>query len=253
MFVRGPRQSIGGATSEGIIHMKENVMKCLKRGLLFGQYGLLVALGACAGPRMAAPNDVATSSEVLPVSERSSASGALVNEGFKLGPYTIADVDRKWNSSSGMSVGPWGKETKTTGFSFTLAGGESKLKGTCESVLQKQSVMSFGGGSVDWGSTTIACSCEGATDKSSLVLSKEANKITIGSASYPVQPIHSVVGGSDKSEATGFRADSEGPVGAVEVLHPGQVWLKKGLDEATRGNLSCLFTGLMLYKPPSDN
>lgn len=233
--------------------MKGIVMDYLNRGLVLGQCALLLALGACAGPRMAPPADVASSSDVLLVSERSAASGALVNEGFKLGPYTIADVDRKWNSSSSLSFGPWGKETKTTGFSFTLAGGETKLKAKCESVLLKQSVMSFGGGSVDWGSTTIACSCEGAAGSASLVLSKEANKATIGSTSYPLQPIHSVAGGSDQSTPTGFRADSEGPVGAVEVLHPGQVWLKKGLDESTRGNLSCLFTGLMLYKPPSDN
>lgn len=233
--------------------MKEIAMESMNRGLLLGQCTLLLALSGCAGPRMAAPSDVSSSSEVLLVSERSQASGALVNEGFKLGPYTIADVDRKWDSSSSLSVGPWGKETKTTGFSFTLAGGEAKLNGKCESALQKQSVMSFGGGSVDWGSTTIACSCEGAAGKASLVLSKEANKLTIGSTDYPVQPIHSVVGGSDQSTPTGFRADSEGPVGAVEVLYPGQVWLKKGLDNATRGNLSCLFTGLMLYKPPSDH
>jgi len=227
-------------------------MKQLNQGLLLGQCALLLTLSACAGPRMAAPADVSSSSDVLPVSERSHASGAFVNEGFKLGPYTIADVDRKWDSSSGVSVGPWGKETKTTGFSFTLAGSGAKLKGKCESVLEKQSVLSLGG-SFDWGSTTIACSCEGNTDKASLVLSKDANKLTVGSADYPIQPIHSVIGGGDQSAPSGFRADSEGPVAAVEVLYPGQVWLKKGLDEPTRSNLSCLFTGLMLYKPPSDN
>ncbi len=232
--------------------MRRIVLGDLSKGLLIGQCALAVSLSACAGPRMAAPSDVSGSSEVLPVSERSRASGALVNEGFKLGPYAIADVDRKWDSSSGVSVGPWGKETKTTGFSFTLAGGDSKLKGKCESVLQKQSVLSLGG-SFDWGSTTIACSCQGAPDKASLVLSKDANKLTIGGTDYPMQQIHSVVGGGDQSAPSGFRADSDAPLGAVEVLYPGQVWLKKGLDEATRRNLSCLFTGLMLYKPPSDN
>ncbi len=232
--------------------MKRLAMKYLDQGLLLGQCALLAMLSACAGPRMAAPADVSSSSEVLPVSDRSQASGALVNEGFKLGPYAIADVDRKWNSSSGVSVGPWGKETKTTGFSFTLAGGETKLKGKCESVLEKSSMLALGG-SFDWGNTTIACSCEGGADKAALVLSKDANKLTIGSTVYPIQQVHSVVGGSDQTAPSGFRADSDGPLGAVEVLYPGQVWLKKGLDEPTRGNVSCLFTGLMLYKPPSDN
>jgi len=213
---------------------------------------LFFGLSACSTARMAPPADVAGSSDVLAVSDRSRASGALVNEGFRLGPYTIADVDRKWDSSSGVSVGPWGKETKTTGFSFTLAGGDTKLKGKCESELKQQSILGLGG-SFDWGSTTIACSCEGGADKASLVLSKDQNKITIGGTDYPVQQIHSVQGGGDQSSPTGFRADADGPVGAVEVLYPGQVWLKKGLDEPMRGNVSCLFTGLMLYKPPSDN
>lgn len=214
--------------------------------------GSLFLVSACAGPRMAPPADVAGSSDVLAVSDRSRASGAFVNEGFKLGPYTVADVDRKWDSSSGVSVGPWGKETKTTGFSFTLAGGETKLKGKCESELKKQSILGLGG-SFDWGSTTIACSCAGSAGTASLVLSKDKNQITLGSTDYPIQQIHSVQGGGDQSTPTGFRADADGPVGAVEVLYPGQVWLKKGLDEPTRGGVSCLFTGLMLYKPPSDN
>ncbi len=217
-----------------------------------GLGALLVFSSACAGPRMAPPADVSDSSDVLPVTDRSRASGALVNEGFKLGPYAVTDVDRKWDSSSGVSVGPWGKETKTTGFSFTLAAGDAKLKGKCESELKKQSILGLGG-SFDWGSTTIACSCEGGADKASLVLSKDADKLSIGSTDYPIKQIHSVAGGGDQSAPSGFRADGDAPLGAVEVLYPGQIWLKKGLDEATRGNVSCLFTGLMLYKPPSDN
>jgi hypothetical protein len=233
--------------------MKQVGMKHRNQWLRLGLGALGLTLVACAGPRMAAPADVSSSSEVLAVSDRSQASGALVNEGFKLGPYEIADVDRKWDSSSGVSVGPWGKESKTTGFSFTLAGGKTKLKGKCESVIEKQSVLSFGGSSIDWGSTTIACTCEGGADKASLVLSKDANKLTVGTTDYPIQPVHSVVGGSEQSAPSGFRADSDAPLGAVEVLYPGQVWLKKGLDEPTRGDLSCLFTGLMLYKPPSEH
>jgi hypothetical protein len=227
-------------------------MTDMKSAMWVGQCALLFLANACAGPRMAAPADLSGSSEVLPVNDRSRASGAFVNEGFRLGPYVVADVDRKWDSSSGISVGPWGKETKTTGFSFTLAAGETKLKGKCESELKKQSILSLGG-SFDWGSTTIACSCEGAASPASLVLSKDANKLSIGSTDYPIKQIHEVVGGGDQSAPTGFRADSDEPLGAVEVLSPGQAWLKKGLDEATRGNVSCLFTGLMLYKPPSDN
>ena len=48
------------------------------------------------------------------------------------------------------------------------------------------------------------------------------------------------------------RWDAADKAGAVEVAHPGQVWLKKGLDDATRAKTTCAFVGLMLYKAPSD-
>ena len=149
-------------------------------------------------------------------------------------------------------IGPWGKETKTTGFSFTLAAGDAKLQGKCESELKQRRILAQGG-SFDWGSTTIACSCQGGPDKASLVLSKDANKLTLGSTDYPITQIHGVAGGGEQSAPSGFRADSAAPLGAVELLYPGQVWLKKGLDEATRSNVSCLFAGLMLYKPANDH
>ena len=41
-------------------------------------------------------------------------------------------------------------------------------------------------------------------------------------------------------------------VGAVEVLHPGRIWLARALDNDGRSDLACLFAGLMLYKPPRD-
>jgi hypothetical protein len=216
--------------------------------------GLLVLAGACgcAGARMAPPDDVSKNSEVLAVSDRSRASGALVDESFKLGSYAVANVDRKWDSKSGISVGPWGKDTKTTGYSFELKGGPGELKGKCESELKEQGILGLGG-SFDWGSTTIACSCEGSSDKASLVLSKKENKLSAGGGDYALKPVHGVVGGGEQSAPSGFRADAEQPLGAVEVLYPGQVWLRKDLDDATKASASCLFAGLMLYKPPSDH
>lgn len=33
----------------------------------------------------------------------------------------------------------------------------------------------------------------------------------------------------------------------------GQVWVKKGIDEAKKARIACVFAGLMLYQPPSDD
>jgi hypothetical protein len=39
------------------------------------------------------------------------------------------------------------------------------------------------------------------------------------------------------------------PLGADEVWHPGRVWTNRGLDPITRADLTCLFVGLLLYRP----
>jgi hypothetical protein len=213
---------------------------------------LFATLCACAGSRMAPPSDVSRVSEVLPVSDRSRMTGAFVNEGFKLGPYTVADVDRKWDSSSELTFGRWGAGTKTTGFSFTLADGDTRLKGKCASELKQRSVLALGG-KFDWGSTTLACECRGGEETAALQLSNNAGVLTVGDEEHTLRPVHALAGGGEQGEPSGFRADADRPVGAVEVVYPGQVWLRKGLDEATRGEVTCLFAGLMLYRPPSDD
>lgn len=205
------------------------------------------SLPGCATARMAAPADIAAASEVLTVSDRSRASGAFVNEGFKLGNYEVVDVNRKWDSSSSTGVGPWSKDTKTTGFSYAVSAGGKKLAGKCSSETRSQG---FGG--FNWGSVTVACACEGEAGKAELLMVKEGRTLKVNDKEYKLEPINAVEGGGTQSSPTGFRADGEEPLGAVEVLHPGQVWLKKGLDEPTRQKTTCAFVGLMLYKAPSE-
>jgi len=220
------------------------------RMLVFVSLPLLstVVLTGCATPRMAPPADIAGASEILTVSDRSRASGSFVNEGFKLGNYEVVDVDRKWNSSSGGGVGPWSKETKTTGFSFALASGGKKLPGKCSSVTSTQGIGGF-----NWGKVRIACECEGDGGKVELVMTDTGRSMKVGDKEYKVEPINAVEGGGKQSDPSGFRADGDEPLGAVEINHPGQVWLKKGLDDATRSKATCAFVGLMLYKAPSEN
>jgi hypothetical protein len=206
-----------------------------------------VSLVGCATPRMAAPADIASASEVLPVSDRSRASGAFVNEGFKLGNYEVVDVDRKWTSTDSAGIGPWSKETKTTGFSYVLASGGKKLPGKCSSVTSSQGVGGF-----SWSQVKIACGCDGEAGKVELLMTDTGRTMRVGDKEYKVEPINTVQGGGTQSDPTGFRADGDEPLGAVEVAHPGQVWLKKGLDDATRAKTTCAFVGLMLYKAPSD-
>jgi hypothetical protein len=202
----------------------------------------------CTTPRMAPPADIAQASETLPVSDRSRASGAFVNEGFKLGNYDVVDVNRKWTSTENTGIGPWSKETKTTGFSYALATSGKKLPGKCSSESRSQGIGGF-----SWGKVRIACLCEGEAGGAEVLMTDAGRSLKIGGKGYKLEPINTVEGGGTQSNPTGFRADGDEPLGAVEVVYPGQVWLKKGLDDATRAQTACAFAGLMLYKAPSDD
>ena len=215
-------------------------------GLLASTLTTLTMISGCATARMAAPADIAGASEVLTVSDRSRASGAFVNEGFKVGGYQVVDVNRNWDSTQGGGIGPWSKETKTSGFAYAVTAQGKKMSGKCESETSSQG---FGGFS--WGSLKVACTCDGEAGKSSLAMTDEGRSLKIGDKEYKLVPINTIEGGGTQSSPAGFRADAEEPLGAVEVVHPGQIWLKKGLDDATRDRTACVFVGLMLYKPPS--
>jgi hypothetical protein len=221
-------------------------------------------LGGCAGPRMLAPKDVAQGSQTLEVADRSSMSGSLVDESFKLGGFAVTGVDRDWNKKSGFSVVGYSNDTTTTGYSYKLEGGPAVWQGSCASSANKKGVKILGGEAA-WGSSSITCECKSGSTTASVVLkadspdSSSAKKMSGelsagGEKKYKV----SVVSETDKSNFSdspaGFRYDSEdGAVGAVEILRPGRVWLNERLPEAERPPVACLSAGLMLYQAPSEH
>lgn len=242
-----------GAAREQEEHMKTRWM-----GL--GWVAVLGAVG-CAGPRMVAPREVAQGSQTLEVADRSSMSGSLVNESFKLGKFEVADVDRDWNKKSGFAVAGYSNDTTTTGYSFNLKGGPEAWAGSCASQADKQGVKVLGGEAA-WGKTSITCECKSGATTASVVLKadspdsakKMSGELSVGTAKYKV----SVVSETDKSNFSdspaGFRFDSEaGAVGAVEILRPGRVWLNERLPEGERPPVACLSAGLMLYQAPSEH
>jgi hypothetical protein len=202
---------------------------------------------------MAVPQAVAKGSEVLEAKDRSMASGALVDESFQLGRYPVTEVDRDWNSKGGFSAGPFSDKKATTGYQYQLTDGTNKLKGTCGSETKTKSIFGGGGSQIAWGSTTVACTCEGGADSASLTWSSDKSEITVAGNTYEIKPIHETADGSSMSEPVGFSAGSKDTLGAVEVTHPGRVWLNNKLSDEAKAGASCLFVGLMLYQPPKDD
>jgi len=160
---------------------------------------VVVGLGAagCAGPRMVPPGDVVKDSQVLEVADRSSMTGSLVNESFKLGSFAVTDVDRDWNKKSGFSVGGYSNDTTTTGYSYKVKGSGGAWDGSCASSAKKQGVAVLGG-SVDWGKTSITCECKQGGSTASLVLKSDSpdsskgssGELTAGGAKYKVAAVN---------------------------------------------------------------
>lgn len=218
---------------------------------------LVVTLGAasCAGPRMVPPADVAEGARVLDTKDRSAASGSFVDESFTLDKYAVTDVDRDATSKSSFSIGGYGKSSTTTGYTYQFAAGSDKYNGGCGSVSKQQGVSFGGGGGVDWGSTEVTCECGAGTSLKLVGNGKGVTgSVSLGDDKYTLTPVEETDKSSFGAGPAGFRVDAEGkPRGAVETLHPGRVWLGKDVEGPVADKLSCLFVGLMLYVPPSDN
>ncbi len=113
------------------------------------QLGILVLTMAsafsCTPLRMGVPADLAQESDLIQVTDRSRMTGALANESFKMGLFEIADVDRKWSSSSGGSVLDFSANEAKTGYAFTFKTPQGEAKVQCGSKASQHntSVMGF--------------------------------------------------------------------------------------------------------------
>ncbi len=204
---------------------------------------------------MVPPADVAEGARVLETKDRSSASGMLVDESFTLDKYAVTEVDRDATSKSSFSIGGYGKSSTTTGYTYQFAAGSDKYKGGCGSVSKKQGFSLGGGGSVDWGNTEVTCEC-GKGSKLKLVGKGDSvtGSVNLDDDEYELTPVSETDKSSFASSPAGFRVDADGKAqGAVETLHPGRVWLNKGVEGPKADKLSCLFVGLMLYVPPRED
>jgi len=197
---------------------------------------------------------VAQTSEVIVATNRSAWSGSFVNEEFTLGPFRVTHVDRAWRPWGGkVTIGLYSHENLDSGYAYEFGGGPQPLNATCAGEGGNQGVALGSGMSLNFGYATLICRC--GDDATTIIRTKMGKSyggtLAIGTVEYTIKSVHEFEGGALSSDPTGYRVDgSDGPQGAVEVLHPGRVWLRKGVADAERAKLACLFTGLMLYHPP---
>ena len=221
-----------------------------------GLMGLVVAAAGCTPARMAVPKDVGSASDEIVITDRSAASGAFVDESFKMGPYQVVDVNRKWTSTSGSGILSFSSEKTKAGYGFGLKAPEGTYKGQCASFVDEKSVGLLGGA---FGNQNfdVLCECAGAAQANFSMkagtTSQYRGKVNARSTTFDIEGIYTDEKGSSSSKAIGYYVHGSEPVGAVEVVGKGRVWLNKSLDAGTRADVACLFAGLLLHKPPEES
>lgn len=218
---------------------------------------LLLLAAGCSTPHMVVPADIA-GSEMIEVTERSSFSGALADESFKLGPYDITDVDRDWKSTKSVEV--FGIESSKTGsgYAFHFKRGGTDVEASCLTESGGSSGSIGMGIEVESTFAKLGCACGGADSVVKVVVSAKTDKeyggeLTTRKGKYYITALYEAQGALSNGDPTGYRVDGESALGAVEVLRPGRAYFKKGLDLEEHADLACLYAGLLLYEPPKDD
>jgi hypothetical protein len=219
---------------------------------------VLIGMAACGTPRMVVPPEVAKASEEVAATDRSSFSGAMADESFKLGEFAITDVDRKWDSTSKSNELGFTNAATAGGYSFKVTGPEGEMGGGCMTEGEDKSKNLGDGVTFSKTKARLGCTCRGDGDAVKFVIAastgdKYDGELTTRKGTYKIWGLYKTEGSLSTGDPSGYRIDNEnGPCGAVEVLRPGRAWFPKGMDPGERADLACLYAGLMLYMPPND-
>lgn len=209
---------------------------------------------ACTPLKMAVPADMAKDADTIQVTDRSRMTGSLANESFKMLPYEISNVNRKWNSSENKAALVFSSAEAKTGYSFTFKGpaGEAKAQCGSQSNQENTSVLGF---DITSSRDAIGCVCEGAGASAKMQIKAEngdkyGGQVVAHTANLTVAAVMKYDNGMQAHDPVGYEFRGENLVGAVEVAMPGRLWLSKNVDDQVRADLACLSAGLLLYLPP---
>jgi hypothetical protein len=170
-------------------------------------------------------------------------------------------VDRKWDKGgdSTLTIGRIGVTSGdvTTGYSYKFYDGTEVVAAKCTSRTES-SGFAIGGSSLGSSSSSFTCTCGEGEGASTLTVDHRdggwSGLVRLPGGALEVTSLHDTDKSWPRSEPAGYRvARGAEPVGAVEVLHPGRIWLAKSFDGAARRRLGCLMVGAMLYVPPSSH
>jgi len=146
----------------------------------------------------------------------------------------------------------------TVDYRYTLFAPGSRLTGHCSSEGSRMGGEEPEGWSGGVDDAALRCTCGAADSSADLVLvhadAPSTGQVTLASGDYQLRGLSDVEGSANLlGIQTGYRVDGAVPLGAVEVMHPGRVWLSTELVAGERDQLSCLHGGdRLMRRTPSE-
>lgn len=210
---------------------------------------------------MALPTDLKSESREMAVEGRSL---MLFSKSFQFGPYRVTDVHRGWVSGKGFSI--WGYSSSEAEqkyeFSMVEAGlADWVVQCTTDADWSQLETRGFLGGGlgIEMSSNRqLVCTLEHEDDggPSRLFMAQSARDKVLtgimkgGAAQIDISATHKLEGSPLKAgEPTGYVFHIGGrPVGAVEVINKGTVWLDGSETPEIRSALAATSAALLLYQ-----
>lgn len=230
-----------------------------------------VSLSGCKVAHMALPQGLQGGSSEMTVEGRSL---LIFKKEFHFGPYDVTDVHRGWTRGKGFWISGDGatfsdSEAKQK-YEFSVSeSGQATWDVRCDTEADWNKIKSkkglLGGGfAVEFASSRqLVCALkqEGSEELTKLVMKQSANDMEIqgvmtdGATQVEISVTHKLDTTPLKvSDPTGyiFRIDGR-PVGAVEVINKGTVWLDNSVAPEMRSALAATSAALLLYQNIKEN
>lgn len=235
--------------------------ECLRTAglLLLLVTGLL--LSGCKVAHIALTKDFQSGSSALTVEGRSL---SIFSKSFQFGHYDVTDVHRGWTRGKGFSI--WGYSASEAEQNYEFSVNESDrttwdVQCTTEADWDQLETKGFlgGGFGIEFSSNRqLVCllKLEGDGKLSKLVMAQSLEDdvfrgaLIDGAARIDIAATHKLDTTPLKmKDPTGYIFHMEGrPVGAVEVINKGTVWLNNSVTPVTRSALAATSAVLLLYQ-----
>ena len=231
---------------------------------LAGSFLLLFAglsLSGCQPAHMALPQDLQGESSELAVEGR---FALIIKKSFQIGPYNVNNVHRGWTKGGGFSIAGYRSSEAKQEYEFSINEPDrTKWAVQCATVADwsQLEMEGFLGGKLTAELTSkqqLVCTMtkNGGKKPSKLVMTQSADDtalngvMTDGATQIDLSATHKLAETSFQvGEPTGYVFHIKGsPVGAVEVINQGTVWLNNSVTPEIRSALVVTSAVLLLYQ-----